>query len=358
MSTDAADLTLPWPGGLEEVPRCPVCSGAARREERVGVRDGAFAAAPGAWRLQRCLGCQALYLDPRPDLQSLHLAYRNYYTHTVAPPAEGLLARIRKALSNGYRNRVFATNRQPSLRVGALLMPLFAAKAAHIRQEDRGLGRAATPEQRILDVGCGNGGFLAWAHELGWKCYGVEIDAVAAGVARNLGIDVLGSEVGDLGAEYVEFFDAITLSHVIEHVYDPVAVLRHCWRLLKPGGSIWVETPNTDSVGYELYGVHWRGLEAPRHVVLFNTPSLRWSLGQAGFEQIRVLPPTDVIEPMFAVSAAMQLGRIGARDSRPLPENARREATMAARRARALLQRDAGKSEFVTMAARRPRATG
>ena len=50
---------------LESVPRCPVCGDAHRQLEQSDVRDGAFGAAPGVWRLQRCLGCRALYLDPR-----------------------------------------------------------------------------------------------------------------------------------------------------------------------------------------------------------------------------------------------------------------------------------------------------
>jgi 2-polyprenyl-3-methyl-5-hydroxy-6-metoxy-1,4-benzoquinol methylase len=358
MTVEPIDLTLPWPGGLEAVRQCPVCSDPRRREERVGVRDGAFGAAPGLWNLQRCLGCEALYLDPRPDRASLHLAYRDYHTHAVTPPVDAFVARLRRALSNGYRNRIFATETRPSLRVGAFLMPLFSARAAHIRKEDRGLGRAGAPGMRVLDVGCGNGSFLAWARELGWECYGVEIDPVAADVARNLGVAILGSEVRELGTEYAGSFDAITLSHVIEHLYDPMEVLRQCWSLLKPGGSIWLETPNTDSLGYEVYGSHWRGLEAPRHLVLFNTASLRWSLEHAGFERVRVLPPADLIEPMFAVSAAMRLGRIAETDARPLSGEVRKEASRATRRARSILRRDAGKSEFITMIARRPLVAG
>jgi 2-polyprenyl-3-methyl-5-hydroxy-6-metoxy-1,4-benzoquinol methylase len=111
------------------------------------------------------------------------------------------------------------------------VVPLFASRAAYIRREDRGLGRAATDGGRVLDVGCGNGGFLAWARELGWQCYGIEIDAAAAAVVRDLGIAVLGSELRELGAEHLASFDAVTLSHVIEHVYNPMETLRQCWRL-------------------------------------------------------------------------------------------------------------------------------
>ncbi|MGH8211224.1 MAG: class I SAM-dependent methyltransferase, partial [Steroidobacteraceae bacterium] len=264
------------------MPQCPVCADPRRRLEQADVRDTAFAAAPGVWQLQRCQGCQALYLDPRPDRASIHLAYRNYYTHAAASRAgDGLLSWMKAALTNGYRNRVFATSLRPSVAAGSIVMPLFPARAASIRREDRGIGRAGGPGRRVLDVGCGNGQFLSWAREWQWECHGVEMDAAAAQIARDRGISILGSQLEELAPEHGGSFDAITLSHVIEHVYDPVDVLRRCHQLLKPGGYLWLETPNTDSLGYALYGAHWRGLEAPRHLALLNFASLRWSLERA-----------------------------------------------------------------------------
>lgn len=80
-------------------------------------------------------------------------------------------------------------------------------------------------------------------------------------------------------------FDVITLNHVIEHVSDPIELLRSCYRLLKLGGQLWLQTPNIDSLGSRRYGRHWRGLEPPRHLVLFDPVSLRSALHQAGFQR-------------------------------------------------------------------------
>lgn len=355
MTAELHDRAQQWPGGLEEVQRCPICAD-TRRERTLGdLRDGSFGAAPGIWRLKRCLGCRAIYLDPRPDPSSIHLAYRDYYTHAPAPAdVGGVSGWWKKALSNGYRNRVFATHLRPSLAVGGVVMPLFAARAARIRLEDRGLGRAQGTGQRMLDVGCGNGQFLKWARQLGWNCYGIEVDAAAAAVARGHGIEIVGSDLRELGQAHDRTFDAITLSHVIEHVYDPIDTLRQCWRLLKPGGYLWIQTPNTDSVGYEIYGADWRGLEAPRHLVLFNLASLSWSLERAGFEGIRILPPADVAEPVFMLSASIRLGRIAEKDATPLPQDVRESTRVATRQARALVRRNPGRSEFVTAIAYRP----
>ncbi|MCK5664178.1 MAG: methyltransferase domain-containing protein, partial [Thiotrichaceae bacterium] len=73
---------------------------------------------------------------------------------------------------------------------------------------------------------------------------------------RQKGLDVRmgGVEVLDPS---VEKFDVITLSHVIEHVHQPVEVLKYCYSLLKPDGFLWLETPNIESEGYRLFGANW-----------------------------------------------------------------------------------------------------
>ncbi len=89
--------------------------------------------------------------------------------------------------------------------------------------------------------------------------------------------------------------------------------------------------------------------------MLFNGASLSRSLDLAGFERIQALPAVGVVEQMFAKSAAMRLGRIAEKDVTPLPDDARNEASRAVRQARALIRRHAEKSEFITLAAYRPR---
>src|SRR5215471_6561033 len=72
-----------WPGTLEPVRHCPLCGGERSEAEQQNLHDRTFGVAPGAWTFRRCLACRALYLDPRPDRASIHVAYRNYYTHVT-----------------------------------------------------------------------------------------------------------------------------------------------------------------------------------------------------------------------------------------------------------------------------------
>jgi SAM-dependent methyltransferase len=103
-------------------------------------------------------------------------------------------------------------------------------------------------------------------------------------------------------------FDVITLSHVIEHLHDPVKVLKACHRLLKPTGRLWLETPNIDSLGHRQYMENWRGLEPPRHLVLFNRQSLAQALLGTGFARIESRPIPSPLAWLSKQSEAIKQG--------------------------------------------------
>jgi len=128
---------------------------------------------------------------------------------------------------------------------------------------------------KLLDLGCGNGRFLALMRDAGWEVRGIEPDPAAAKVAQEqFGIPVIVGTLED--AELPgESFDAITLSHVIEHVHDPIALLSECRRVLKPEGRAVIVTPNIRSLGHQKFGSSWRGLEPPRHLLIFSLTALR-----------------------------------------------------------------------------------
>jgi SAM-dependent methyltransferase len=122
----------------------------------------------------------------------------------------------------------------------------------------------------------------------GWNIQGVEIDRKSAMIAtKTFGIPV---HIGTLEeAKYSNgYFDAITLSHVIEHVHDPIILLRECFRILKPSGCLVVSTPNITSLGHARFERNWRGLEPPRHLYLFSRSTIENIASKAGFQKIKV----------------------------------------------------------------------
>ena len=137
--------------------------------------------------------------------------------------------------------------------------------------------------------------------------HGIEPDADSAAAARANGIPAEQGMLDD--APYApESFDAITLSHVIEHLHDPVASLAACHRLLKPGGMLWAATPNIDSPGRHRFGRDWLGLDPPRHLVIFTRRGLDLAVRRAGFESASF---RRTYRAQLLIAASEEVGRAG-----------------------------------------------
>jgi 2-polyprenyl-3-methyl-5-hydroxy-6-metoxy-1,4-benzoquinol methylase len=273
-----------WPAAdLESVPRCPACGGDRRRLLYDGLADRIWFCAGGGWSLHSCLDCSAAFLDPRPDRQTIGRAYAAYYTHSESSAEpQPLAAHARTAARNGYLNARYGYDFSPASRLGPVLARLFPKKRSYA---DRLIRNLHLPSRgaRLLDIGCGQGSFLSEMHRAGWEVQGIEPDPSAAAVARANGVPVI-NEPLEKAPLAPESFDAVTMNHVIEHVHDPIEALRISHRLLKPGGILWIATPNLASRGHALFGRDWIGLDPPRHLVLFTRRSLARAVAGTGFE--------------------------------------------------------------------------
>jgi len=116
--------------------------------------------------------------------------------------------------------------------------------------------RVATPQPRMLDVGCG-GGILAEAlHRHGARVTGIDLSQMSLDIARQhagdngLDIDYRYCRVEDLAQQEPGAFDAVTCMEMLEHVPDPARVVEACARLLKPGGQVFFSTINRSAKAY------------------------------------------------------------------------------------------------------------
>ena len=244
--------------------------------------------APGLWDLYQCQSCKTAYLDPRPTADSISLAYRNYHTHkSNESSAASRIGRIKKSIKNGYINAKLETNLYPEMKIGRWLVPLLL-QSRRINESIRHIPKHLT-HGRIADIGCGSGQFLESAIQLGLEAYGLDFDSVAVEIAKEMGATVALGGLPDTGLPS-SYFDMVTMSHVIEHVHDPLLAMKEVRRILKPGGLIWIATPNMESLGHRSFRRYWRGIEAPRHLVLLNRTSLRRILEAADFENIEEKP--------------------------------------------------------------------
>jgi 2-polyprenyl-3-methyl-5-hydroxy-6-metoxy-1,4-benzoquinol methylase len=287
MTSQSPGSTLwKWPQDrMEKVDACPVCGGEDAVTLEEGLVDYMSKPASGPWSMNKCRLCGVAYLSPRPDRASISQAYINYYTHTSEK--DDLVHRYLRSIKSVLSEKYFAVVSGSGSMVDRivylvikLLFPLslyFDAKSRHIFNLKKQPGK-------LLDIGCGNGEFLKFAEHYGWQAVGVDFDTEAVKEARSGGLD---ARLGDIDViDSGERYDYITLSHVVEHVYDPVELLRTCYGLLNHGGVLWLETPNIESMGYAYYKSNWRGLEPPRHIMLFNMKSLDEILLKVGFQMI------------------------------------------------------------------------
>jgi 2-polyprenyl-3-methyl-5-hydroxy-6-metoxy-1,4-benzoquinol methylase len=145
------------------------------------------------------------------------------------------------------------------------------------------------PDQpRLLDVGCALGFMLTEAKKLGWEAVGVETSEFAARYAsEHTGCTVL---VGNLQNAQVpsNSFDVVTLMDVIEHVPNPCDLLNEVFRVLRPGGTIFLVTPNFGSFFVWLYNESAYGIGPDEHVTYFHPRSMRAALRKAGFQILMV----------------------------------------------------------------------
>lgn len=289
--------------GLESLEHCPVCGSESRSMLYDGLRDRLYHA-PGTWRLLRCGDCGAAYLNPRPTSETIGIVYRGYFTHeeetkkylkNMSPQRRFFLHATTLADKPGWRFFI-----RPAIQLASI----FPVIGRLIKAELRYLPKPESG-QKLLDFGCGNGEFLLFARAMGWQTMGIDADAEAVATARSRGLSVIQGGIEAL-EEGLGYFDGITLSHVIEHVHDPIELLRRCHALLAPGGWLWLETPNLDSQGHLRYGANWRGLEPPRHLVLFTRKSLAVALRKAGFvDPLEEMPWHPLCRPIWKTSESL-----------------------------------------------------
>ena len=264
----------------EDVVACLFCRVPGRRLY-TGLYDRLFDA-PGRWNLLTCPRCGFVWLSPRPVPSEISKVYQTYFTHYEVnfhwwtPLIEKARRALYAASVPGYSQ----------LADGIIWKALGRVLSWSPWLKDHAaLGTMLCTDGRkgkILDVGCGDGSFLRRMRDAGWDVTGVEPDPAAVARARErYGIPAILGSLDE--AELPEAsFDAITLSHVIEHVHDPVALLARCRHLLRPTGKVVVVTPNVESLGHQEFGASWVALDPPRHLYLFSPKTLEACFEMAG----------------------------------------------------------------------------
>ena len=158
-------------------------------------------------RYVRCPVCDLVFLEPRPTRETLEGYFQEDY-------------------DGDYGEVEASDDRQP----------VFQSVVRH-------LSLYRSPPGTLLDIGCGDGEFLALCRDAGWSCSGVELSKRAAMRAARKGLTVLSPNMLERG-EWAQHFDVVTMINVLETVADPVIMLRQTTTLLAPAGLAIVRATN------------------------------------------------------------------------------------------------------------------
>lgn len=273
---------------LESVGQCPVCSGGGMLLYE-GLKDRLLEGASATWNFWQCTNCGLLWLNPRYAPPFIHLAYSGYSDHKWTYGRDLPSSPLKSVVKNAYYSYKYGY--KIDMPIWQKLIGLLIALPHVVRARlDRYIAfLPAHPRGRLLDVGSGSGWFLQQMQRLGWQAEGLDVDAISAAKAHSRGVTVRVGTLALAGQTYTDnAFDAITITHVLEHVHDPLADLQICQRILKPGGTLVIITPNTNSHGHQVFGHNWLHLDPPRHLNLFNPHSLHLAVEKAGLRRVRM----------------------------------------------------------------------
>jgi SAM-dependent methyltransferase len=251
---------------------CPICSG--EQVTNFVTAPDRFHLRKELYQLLHCSACSGVWLATPPKPEEMGLHYTEHYHKGIMAAGEGSVASRWK---------------YPGSRI------------AHFKK-----GGA------VLDVGCSSGAFLSTMKGPTWELYGIEMEESTADKARrSTGATVF---VGDaIAAPFLPAtFDVITSFDLLEHVYSPKQFLSKVLEWLKPGGIYYAMMPNIASWEARLFGAHWYGLELPRHLFHFSPISLRYLMGELGFEEVSVrTPPASYVERSIGYISSSILERLG-----------------------------------------------
>ena len=237
---------------------CPVC-GSADIKQVLQAKDHTVSSE--IFSILECMHCSLRFTQDVPDASSISPYYKseNYISHTNT--------------SAGLVNRMYQTVRKRTLKQKRKLVKKITEKT----------------KGSLLDIGSGTGAFINEMKQHDWEVTGLEPDADARAMAKQL-YDIDLNEMNRFNLFQANSFDAITLWHVMEHVHDLTAYVLQLKNLLKEKGRIFIAVPNYTSKDAAIYKEYWAAYDVPRHLYHFSPRSVEILMGKNGLKLLQYKP--------------------------------------------------------------------
>jgi len=239
---------------LISISNCPICDGT---EFQLHLSCIDHTASQEKFLLKKCLKCNFVFTDPRPDETTINYYYKSekYISHTGG--------------TQNLIDKIYLKARKLTLRWKKKLVTKYSSP------------------NKILDIGCGTGEFLQTMQDHGWTISGVEpTDHPRESAEKKTGTALFKS----LAEIHNEKFNVITLWHVLEHLPDPNEALKRIHNLLEISGTVFIAVPNLKSYDAHYYQSEWAAYDVPRHFWHFDQKSMTKLLEKNNLSLVKIIP--------------------------------------------------------------------
>ncbi len=225
------------------IQKCPICDQA---KVELYLKDIESVYSDKPYSVFHCQNCDHYFTNPLPTSKALGNIYANKYSYA----AHSLINPEKKMRAARYADYV-----------------------------------ATLGVNNVLEIGCMHGLLLIELERNNIKAQGIEPDADAVKHCRSLGLDVTKSSLEEfIKKQPAKKYDAIIMSHVLEHIVEPKNQIDLLKKHLNKNGHLIIIVPNSNARTRKLFGRYWGYWQVPIHINHFNGKSITWLLKNSGFE--------------------------------------------------------------------------
>ena len=251
-----------------ESPNCPLCGSSDKIVQYEGKKFTPYS-------VRMCSKCGMSYLSPRPTEKEMLAIYQKDQYFSGEEQGYGDYSAQEAALRSTFRH---------------LLSELY---------------KRGKTGGTLLEIGCGYGYLLDEASSYFKRRVGTDFSLGALNQAQKRADHVFQGGIDSVNS--AEQFDCIIATHVIEHVYHPMAFVRALLNSLRPGGCLLIATPDMGSYWRKLMGNRWPSFKLPEHILFFDQHTLHILLENCGVQEVQRVPYPHAF-PLPLIASKLGIG--------------------------------------------------